>query len=146
MFALLLACAMAAADDKAVKEELAKLEGTWQVESFVVVGKDFFADGSQPKFHFVVGKDGEATLDENDFLKKLYEKYTFKVDPSTTPKCVDVTVTAGSQKGVKIEGIYELKGDELRVCAKAGGNERPAELKSPEGTEVVLFVLKRQKK
>jgi uncharacterized protein (TIGR03067 family) len=139
--------ALGADDPKAAeKKELEALQGTWQVESLIVNGKDFFADG-QARFHFVVNKNGEASLDGNDFVKKFSETFNFKLDPSTTPRCADIVVTAGQLKGVKMEGIYEFKGvDELRVCAKVGGNERPAKFESVEGTDTILAVLKRQKK
>jgi hypothetical protein len=44
-------------------------------------------------------------------------------------------------------GIYELKGDDLKICfVHGGGGERPTDFASKEGTAQSLIVLKREKK
>ena len=92
----------------------------------------------------MVFKGDEATVEGNDRVKIQYARLTLKFDPSTTPKMLDLTVTDGSQQGAVVEGIYELKGNELRICAKVIGKERPTEFQSPAGSNVVLLVLKRE--
>jgi uncharacterized protein (TIGR03067 family) len=126
--------------DKA-KEDLKKLEGTWKATALTYNGKDFLADG-KGGFQFVFN-GAEATIQGNDKVKKEYGKIRLKLDPSTTPRTVDITVTDGIQKDAVIEGIYELKDAELRICAKVFGNERPTEFAAPEGSSIVLLVLKR---
>ena len=74
-----------------------------------------------------------------------YARLKVKLDPTTSPKLFDITVGDGIQKGAVMEGIYELKGDEFKVCAKVLGNERPTEFASPEGASVVLVIFKREK-
>ena len=37
------------------------------------------------------------------------------------------------------------RADEIKVCAKVIGKERPAEYASPENSRIVLMVLKREK-
>ena len=86
------------------------------------------------------------TVEGDGKVRKEYAKLALKLDPTTTPKCVDMTVAGGIQKDVVMEGIYELKGDELRLCIKVLGNkERPGEFTSPDGASIVLLKLKRQK-
>jgi len=54
-----------------------------------------------------------------------------------------MTITAGIQKDALIPGIYELKKDELKICARVFGNDRPTEFASPAGSSVVLLILRR---
>jgi uncharacterized protein (TIGR03067 family) len=143
---LLLGAGFVLAADKAeddAKKEVAKLKGTWTPTSLRWNGKDLPTDGKY-KFKFVF-QDDQATIEGSNAVKKEYGKITFKLDPTTDPKIVDMTISAGVQKDAVIEGIYQLKDDELTICAKVLGNERPAQFESAEGSSVVLIVLKREK-
>ena len=44
-----------------------------------------------------------------------------------------------------ITGIYELKGDDLKMCVGMDG-DRPKEFATQAGINTMLFVLKRDKK
>lgn len=140
------AAGLAAADDKpadAAKKELEKLQGTWTTSALTYNGKDYFADG-KTGFRFVF-KGDVATVEGNDQVKKEYAKLRFKLTPETKPRQLDLTVTDGVQKDAAIEGIYELKDDELKICVKVFGNDRPTEFESPAGSSIALLVLKREK-
>jgi uncharacterized protein (TIGR03067 family) len=140
---LLVGAVLTAEEPSPAEKELKQLEGTWVVETMIGGGKDFYADG-QPKA-VVVFKGDKARIEGNELLQKLYTSFTIKVDPTTNPKCMDMVITEGSMKGMVVECIYEVKGDELKMCARLGGNERPSKFESPEGTPIVLAVAKRQK-
>jgi uncharacterized protein (TIGR03067 family) len=99
---------------------------------------------SWAKFKFVF-KDDVVTVEGEAKLTKEYGKIKVKLDPAATPKLMDLSIAVGSQKDASIEGIYELKEDELRICAKVLGSERPNKFESPDGTSVVLLKLKRVK-
>ncbi len=120
------------------KKELAKFDGTWAVTEITYNGKDH----SKLKFNFVF-KGDEVIVEGNDRVKQEYARLKIKIDPTTMPKIFDFTVGGGTQKGADMEGIYEFKGDELRICAKIFGKDRPAEFTSPDGGSIVLMVLKR---
>ena len=48
------------------------------------------------------------------------------VDPSTTPRSIDVEITRGSNIGKKMLGIYEVRGDRLVICwGEPGSDKRP---------------------
>jgi uncharacterized protein (TIGR03067 family) len=130
------------APTEAAKKELDQLQGTWTPVKLEYNGKDLSADGKS-RFRFVF-KGDQATVEGNDEVRKHYAKVTFKLDPSATPKWVDLTVAAGIQQDAVIEGIYELKDDTLTLCAKVFGKERPTEFASPDGSSIVLLVLKRE--
>jgi uncharacterized protein (TIGR03067 family) len=125
----------------AVKKDLDKLKGAWKVASAEYDGQDVSNDG-MTNFKLVF-KGDKATIEGNDEVKKGYAKMTFKLDPSTKPKSVDIHITSGEQKDNVIEGIYELKGNEFKICAKLTGKERPTKFATAEGTSTVLVVFKR---
>ena len=135
----LLLAADAAKD--AGKEVLTKMKGSWSATSLQYNGKDI-TEKYKLKFVF---KGDLATVEASAAVKREYPKIKFKLDPSTTPACVDMTIAGGVQDALVIEGIYELKGDQLKICAKVLGKDRPAEFASPEGSSIVLLVLTRAK-
>ena len=133
---------LAADDPKAeAKKELAKLEGTWKTEQVKYNGEDV---SDQVKLTLVL-KGDQVTLEGNDEVKKDYAKVSVKVDPTTSPRCLDIKVLGGQQKDATMEGIYEVKGDRLRLCVKVLGKDRPGKFESPEGSSIALLVLKRDK-
>jgi uncharacterized protein (TIGR03067 family) len=50
---------------------------------------------------------------------------TFTVDASAKPMTIDMTFTAGPEKGNVNHGIFELKGDTWRLCLNTLGKARP---------------------
>jgi uncharacterized protein (TIGR03067 family) len=131
-----------AKEKDAAQKEVDALQGTWNTATLTYNGKDVLAAG-KGGFHFVF-KGDEAAIEGNEAVKKEYAKIKVKLDPAVTPKCIDITVTGGVQLNAVIEGIYELKENELKICAKVFGKDRPAEFSSPDGSSIVLLVLKRE--
>ena len=134
----------APAREDAVKKELLKMEGAWQL----VRGDE----GGEPFSEYVVKnlevsiKGDQLTFKNIAPLTDKAGKLTIKIDPSTTPKCIDLKVEAGSLKGTVLEGVYECKGDELKLCLffASGTRNRPLEFETKAGSNRVLLVLKRQ--
>jgi uncharacterized protein (TIGR03067 family) len=146
MFRLLIALGIlgmsasaAAAQD--AKKELAKFQGTWTVKELKHDGK--VIDNDKAKFKVTFKKD-VATVEGNDELKKEYARFSIKLDPSTMPKILDIKITAGAQKDVTMEGIYEVKDDELKICVKVIGNERPTTFDSAQGSNIAYLILKKE--
>lgn len=132
---------LAADAPKGAKKDLDKLQGAWKVASVEYDGQDVSGDG-MTNFKLVF-KGDKASIQGNDEVKKGYGKMTFKLDPSTTPKSVDISITAGEQKDNVLEGIYELKGDEFKICVKLTGKERPTKFATAESSSTVLVLFKR---
>jgi uncharacterized protein (TIGR03067 family) len=127
--------------DDAAKKDQEKLQGTWETAAINYNGNE---QANDIKLKLVFnGK--EVRVEGSDEVEKDYAKFTYKLDPSTNPRAIDITVSAGNQKDTTLEGIYEVKGDELRLCVKVIGKERPAKFASPEGENIALVVLKRVK-
>ena len=51
----------------------------------------------------------------------------------------------GEFKGKTMTGIYEIKGDTMRVCFAGGGKDRPTEFRTKEGSMEMLVTYKRIK-
>ncbi len=135
--AILLAVFGARADDEAVKAELKKMEGTWQLTSAVADGKETL--GEVVKKVRVVIKDGKHTVHLGDDV--VVKDIPFKLDPSQKPKTTDDTVGEGKT----IKGIYKLDGDTLTSCVAEVGKDRPTEFASKAGSGHTLRVFKRVK-
>ena len=130
------------ADDKAdLEKELKKFQGAWTIESSETGGQKIPAD--QLKEFIVTFEGDKHTLKMGD---KVFQVGTQKIDPSKSPRTIDVTMTEGPEKGAVMLGIYEFDGDTLKVCFDPKGKMRPTEFKSPEGSEIFLNVHKRIKK
>jgi uncharacterized protein (TIGR03067 family) len=130
------------ADDKAdIEKETKKFQGTWNFESSESGGNQIPAD--QLKGFILTFEGDKHTLKMGD---QVVQVGTQKIDPSKSPKTIDVTMTEGPNKGMVMLGIYEIDGDTLKVCFDPQGKKRPTEFKSPPGTENFVNVHKRIKK
>jgi uncharacterized protein (TIGR03067 family) len=130
------------ADDKAdVEKEFKKFHGVWTFESVEAGGKKAPADDL--KGLTVAFAGDKYTVKKGD---EVIQVGTQKLDPSKSPKIIDVTVTEGLKKGAVMLGIYEIDGDTLKVCFDEEGKKRPTEFKSPVGSETFVNVHKRVKK
>ncbi|HTK73703.1 MAG TPA: TIGR03067 domain-containing protein [Gemmataceae bacterium] len=132
----------AVADDKAdLEREVKKFQGTWTFESSEAGGKALPA--AQLKELVLTFEGDKHTVKKGN---EVIQVGTQKLDPSKSPKTIDVTMTEGPSKGAVMLGIYEFNGDTLKVCFDSGGKKRPTEFKSPPGSETFVNVHKRVKK
>ena len=134
---------MVSAQDDAVNLELAGLAGDWRLVKGEANGEsanDYIIDNLKCAI-----KGNRLTFGGVEPLTDKFSELTIKIDGSTTPKCIDLKVQAGSLKDDVLEGVYECKGDELKLCLYVGKGNRPLEFKAEGGSDRVLFVLKREK-
>jgi uncharacterized protein (TIGR03067 family) len=132
----------ALADEKAdLEKEVKKFQGTWTIESSETEGKEVPADAL--KGLIVIFEGAKHTVKKGD---EVIQVGTQKLDPSKSPKAIDVTMTEGPNKGKVMLGIYEFDGDTLKVCFDPQGKKRPTEFKSAAGSENIVNVHKRVKK
>jgi uncharacterized protein (TIGR03067 family) len=130
------------ADDKAdIDKEVRKFQGTWTIESSEAGGTALPAD--QLKGLIVTFEGDKHTVKKGN---EVIQVGTQKLDPSKSPKAIDVTMTEGPSKGAVMLGIYEFDGDTLKVCFDAAGKKRPTQFKSAPGSETFVNVHKRLKK
>lgn len=141
-FALLLLCGADKKKDPS-KEDLKKFAGSWATTKLTYNGEDIDISGkARIKLVF---KGNTGTVEADDKVKKEYAKIQITLDATTATKCIDIKITGGTQKGTKFEGIYELKGDKLKICVKIQGNDRPEKFESPAGDGIALLDLTRKK-
>ena len=72
------------------------------------------------------------------------QEVTFKLDETKNPKELDATETTDGQQLVHL-GIYELKGDDLKLCYVTFGTDRPTEFTAGPGSRHILTTYKRVK-
>jgi uncharacterized protein (TIGR03067 family) len=129
-----LALAVGAPGPKDAKTDPPKIEGNWVAESYVLGGKD---DGRDKGVVF--------TFADGKIKRGSQEEVAYAVNPKTDPPQIELTPVKGKQAA--IPGIYKIDGDTLVLCFTKGSSaERPTKFESPDGSRIVLFTFKRQKK
>jgi uncharacterized protein (TIGR03067 family) len=132
----------ARADDKAgVEKELKKFQGTWTFESVAAGGKEVPA--AEFKGMTVTFEGDKYTVMKGD---EVIQVGTQKLDPSRSPKALDVTVAEGPEQGGghaghlrdqrgHAEGLLRPRGEE----AADGAQERVrlADFRRPQAREEV---------
>lgn len=135
---LLLAAVAWAADAQSDRKEL---KGTWQLKSEVKDGEAKDADYVKTIRLSFDSKGDWAVAKEDDTIFKG----TSKLEPSKKPKHIDMTLTAPEEnKGLQVQGIYEVKGDTFRICWTING-ERPTEFEAKDASGRTYAVFKRVK-
>jgi uncharacterized protein (TIGR03067 family) len=130
------------ADDKAdIEKEIRKFQGTWTFESSEAAGKELPA--GELKELILIFEGDKHTVRKGD---EVIQVGTQKLDPSKSPKTIDVTIVEGPNKGAVMLGIYENDRDTLKVCFDPQGKKRPTEFKSAPGSDNFVNVHKRVKK
>src|SRR5262245_299314 len=134
------------ADEPEPKTELASLAGKW-----VIVGKEFMGKKATKeelkklKGEMVIKGRTMTQWGEEGGKKEVVSEATFTLNPKAKPKALDLTYTGGALKGERVEAIYELKGDTLRVCYAMKDEKRPAELAGKRDGKAFLLIYKREK-
>jgi uncharacterized protein (TIGR03067 family) len=127
--------------DDLAKQELKKFQGTWSIVGIEQNGEKVPEDKLKGGGMKVTIKGTSYTVRVGD---KTVDEGTFTVDPSKNPKQLDAQSSSQGKKE-KLSGIYQFEGDTLRICFVPEGKERPAEFKTPAGSDRVLETLRRDK-
>jgi uncharacterized protein (TIGR03067 family) len=115
------------------------IEGSWNVLELEVDGQPMPA-GMLASARIVIEGDRFQSLG----MGAVYEG-TVKLEPSANPKTLDMTFTAGPEKGNTALGIYELDGDDWKLCLTTRGGDRPKRFATEPGTGHALETLRRGK-
>lgn len=124
-----------------VKDDLAKMQGTWVAIKGILDGKE------------IEGSTGvKLVFDGHKLTSGKGEVSTFTIDPTKKPKAIDLTPPG--KKKITIPGIYQIDGDTLKLAfasAKGTGNttgtgnkggvevgKRPTDFEGKHGSAVIL--------
>jgi uncharacterized protein (TIGR03067 family) len=138
---VLVGCLLAGAGfahDKA--SDWKELTGDWQPTKMEIDGnalppddvKEFLVTMSEGKY---VAKRGSDVIDEGKAV----------IDPSKSPKHLDLTATVGDAKDKLRLGIYELKDDTMKFVIAAADKERPTKFESAAGSGCIYIEYKKKK-
>ena len=137
---LLTAILIAAAPAEGKPKDEEAIQGTWTVVSREFVGKK--TSDADLKALKVTIDENSLTLDDGQ--KK--EKHAYKLDPSKTPKTIDLASTGIEQKETT-PAIYELDDDSLKICwSEKDPDHRPTKFVGDEASGQTMLILKREKK
>ncbi len=117
------------------QKELERFQGDWVSVSYTVDGKP--ATPEQLKTIKLTVKGATSTFQrEGQMGRGIYN-----LEPTRTPKEIDVHIYEGPEKGKVHRGIYEFDGQKLLVCLTTpGSKDRPRELVSKPGSGHTLEV------
>ena len=115
------------------------MDGTWKPLSAELAGKPWPQEVLDTMKLIV--KDDQYTVQ----IGEQSDEGTVKRDPSKSPKTMDISGKKGPNEGKTFLVIYELKGDELRVCYDLSGKSRPTEFATKPDTQLFLVTYRRVK-
>ncbi len=117
--------------------ENSEVDGEWKPLSAELAGK---------KYPQKILDTMKLTVKEGKYTVKVggqNDEGTVTYDPEKSPKAMDIKGTKGPNEGKTFLTIYELKGDEMRVCYDLSGKSRPTEFATKPDT--LLFLVTYQK-
>jgi uncharacterized protein (TIGR03067 family) len=135
----------AARAEDPVADEVKRLQGVWQVVGVESGGKRVGKGDPKLKNLRFVFKGGELTLTRPDGGEL---KRSFTVDPSETPKELDITWVDSRGETVTVPCIYKLGEGQLVICMPSPvkkSSERPEKFETAAGDGVELLTLEKAK-
>ncbi len=130
--------------------DLANLQGNWKPLSILFEGKTQAPIGEMDKLTGVFDRSeyhlyyADKTKTPPAVLKLAV--MTVTLDPSTSPKGITFEFATGNLKGQKRHGVYELAGNELKLCYGPADRPRPTQFAAPAGSGYFLEVWAKQPK
>src|SRR5688572_4593926 len=120
--------------DEALDKEIKSLQGTWKVIDSRVNGK---------KIPLEAYKNVRIAIEKTQITfkdgGKPFDEMQFTLNPAAKPPAIDYAYVGGLKKG-----IYELSGEQLKICVAPSRGPRPTEFGSPPDSGVQYLVLQRQ--
>ncbi len=134
--------AVVSADDKqaaAIQKDRNLIAGTWQIEVLEINGNR--SAGEDVKQLTVVnGADGTWSLRSEG---NEVGRGTTTIDPSQSPKTIDIQPTSGQDQGKTYRGIYELGKTSRKLCFAPAGKDRPTAFSSNAENQHIFVKFKR---
>jgi uncharacterized protein (TIGR03067 family) len=128
--------------------DLGTLQGYWKPLSVQFEGKPQMPAEEQSKITVVVDQSeyhlyyADKTVTPPKVLRLALMNVS--VDASTNPKSIEFTFADGPLKGQKRHGIYEIAGNQLKLCYGPVEKPKPATFTAPGGSGYFLEVWAKQ--
>ena len=129
------------AKDEGKHPDLVAMQGEWGCTLNIRDGQRQPDDVAETIFRDV--KDDIVII---SLFDKPLQKGKIKLDPTTSPKQIDMTMLEGPAKDAVSSGIYEIKDGVMKICSAPPGQPRPTVFESKTGSRVSLTEWKRNKK
>jgi uncharacterized protein (TIGR03067 family) len=117
------------------KDDLEKLKGDWTVVSVERNGTKQTAKDFKEFTRKVTGATVTVTVETEEGVHTVVSK--IKLDPSSSPRNIDVEMTEGDFKGKTLLGIYKFEDDKQVMCIAPPGKDRPTKFDSNDGTVTI---------
>ncbi len=121
-------------------EQLRALEGTWAFETLEVEGQTMPAS---------ILASSRILMDGDRFRTESPEanyEGIFNINVEAEPHEIDIEFVEGPEAGNWNYGIFQLEGDELRICLDMSGKSRPKAFAAPKGSGHACESLRRASK
>jgi uncharacterized protein (TIGR03067 family) len=123
-----------------IAEEKARLAGIWEMAENVVNGAS--ASERQMRSWLLVIEGDQY----NPGSGETSIEYVYRIDPSLTPKAIDLAPLRSGERGRAYRGVYTLDGDTLVICRPLDPeDDRPAGFGARAGSGLARVVWKRRK-
>ncbi|WP_417387117.1 TIGR03067 domain-containing protein [Gimesia sp.] len=135
---------IASADDAkeaAIKKDRQQIAGTWRVVSLEVNGVKS-SETEAKKITVMNGVDGSWVLRSEG---NEIGQGTTTLDPTQSPKAIDIKSTTGPNQDKAIPGIYKLEKNTRKLCFAQAGHTRPTEFSSTAANQQILVTFERVK-
>jgi uncharacterized protein (TIGR03067 family) len=122
----------------AAKKADSTLDGIWVIKSAEIGGKKLPSQGAPPV---------KLTLKKGTYevQAESLDRGTVTYDDSAKPKRMEIKGVEGPNAGKTFLAIYELSGDEMKVCYDLSGKAHPTEFKTQPNSTLFLATYERQK-
>jgi RNA polymerase sigma-70 factor (ECF subfamily) len=115
------------------RTEQQKLEGDWAVGDMIIDGVPMPPNVKLIQQMRFRGNHLDWPFDSD-----------FTLDPTANPKRIDLACKFVPPPNNCILGIYEMVGDDMKICLSAPGQDRPTEFATAPNSMRTLFVVKRR--
>ena len=124
---------------EAARADLEKLQGTWTLVSMEVEGQ-----AAPPK-----AIEGQSAVYEGDAVtlmdgETVRRRGIVTLEPTRRPAAINTWDQDGPREDRTTPGIYELKGQTLKLCFARPDDRRPDEFATGRGTGYILLVYESQ--
>lgn len=128
-------------DRAEIEKELKQLEGVWN-EVLTELDGQRKETARDADYMSILTFKGDEMTEKKKGSDKLFHSGKIRIDPSKNPKTLEFFVSGTKNPARE---VYELQGDELKICSILGGNRFPEEL-TGKNPRHLLVIYKRVKK